>query len=518
MIYNYIYIVKDDYMNFNDIIKRITLIKIDYLNIKEDYLSKSIYFMEKYPETMAGELGKAVERILKNVLYKEDLIKNKDSDLTINQLIEKANKNHILNKKIRNDIDIVKRYRNDTVHDNKPLDDQSKHYKVDKDDVENSFGAFFKIYDWYLDNYASDENNSEDNDSNKILKKTYSSKIVAILVSILVIIIVFFIIWTNFFSGAIEIGDRAFADCIKQETGNSLIIRESELSKITELNCEFREINEINGIEYLTNLESVNLSNNNIEEISFINLISDNINHINLSHNKINHISPILEMVKEDNRCTDCNINIEYNKIYFRKGSQNHEQMLVILNQDEFVDIDYSRGNIPDGVILIPDSILEKSLKEQFNINNDYLTIENALNKNNNEFYHEGSENSLIKNLTGLDKFINLHTLILNGNEIRDISPLKKLTNLKIIYLNSNYIEDISPLNGIQSIIEVLILRNNRIKDFGIIKTLYKNNLINNKSYIDISLNQFLDNDFELFINDLNNNKNFNIIYKPQIK
>lgn len=81
--------------------------------------------------------------------------------------------------------------------------------------------------------------------------------------------------------------------------------------------------------------------------------------------------------------------------------------------------------------------------------------------------------NKGIRDITGIEKCVNLGILSLDQNEIEDISPLSALTNLRLLTLFDNKITDISPLSSLTNV-EVLILVSNQIVDIQPLSNLTK--------------------------------------------
>jgi Leucine-rich repeat (LRR) protein len=76
-----------------------------------------------------------------------------------------------------------------------------------------------------------------------------------------------------------------------------------------------------------------------------------------------------------------------------------------------------------------------------------------------------------IKNITGLEYFINLKKLDLADNEITDVSPLAGLTKLELLILEDNRISDVTPLSKLTNL-NKLNLDGNPITDLSPIKEL----------------------------------------------
>nr|AKB95220.1 leucine rich repeat family protein [uncultured bacterium] len=78
-----------------------------------------------------------------------------------------------------------------------------------------------------------------------------------------------------------------------------------------------------------------------------------------------------------------------------------------------------------------------------------------------------------IVDLTGIEPAVNLVTLQLSGNRIRDLKPLSKLTRLEHLSLSSNKISDIRPLSKLTNLV-FLDLHRNKIADVSPVAGLTK--------------------------------------------
>jgi internalin A len=85
-------------------------------------------------------------------------------------------------------------------------------------------------------------------------------------------------------------------------------------------------------------------------------------------------------------------------------------------------------------------------------------------------------ESNNISDLSPLSGLTNIQKLNLGINKISDMRPLKNLTNLKTLYLYNNNISDLSPLKGITSLTDIA-LECNKISDISPLYNL--TNLIN---------------------------------------
>ena len=114
------------------------------------------------------------------------------------------------------------------------------------------------------------------------------------LILIFIIVLSFLFTSCSFFK---NIKDSVFQYFINEElekvTGIELDekINSEDYEKITVLNENGKNINNIKGIEILINLENINLSNNNIQDIKYLGTLV-NLKFLNLNNNIIINITP----------------------------------------------------------------------------------------------------------------------------------------------------------------------------------------------------------------------------------
>ncbi len=132
-------------------------------------------------------------------------------------------------------------------------------------------------------------------------------------------------------------------------------------------------------------------------------------------------------------------------------------------------------------VINFPDPNLEAAVRELINkptgdiYNTDVNTITDCYFRDKN-----------ITNLTGMEYFISLQSLTLQGNQISDLSPLANLEKLESLDLENNQISDLSPLANLPEL-TVLDLVNNQISDISALSGL------TNLTDLGLSYNQISD-------------------------
>ncbi|WP_053433597.1 leucine-rich repeat domain-containing protein [Sporosarcina globispora] len=111
-------------------------------------------------------------------------------------------------------------------------------------------------------------------------------------------------------------------------------------------------------------------------------------------------------------------------------------------------------------IIHFPDKKLEKALKERLGLDRD-IQESDMLGLVSIDLSSAG-----IKDLSGLEKAVNLEDLSLWDNHIKDLSPLGGLEHLMSLDLDGNPITDLKPLTGLSNLL-ALFLSNTGIKDFS---------------------------------------------------
>lgn len=156
-----------------------------------------------------------------------------------------------------------------------------------------------------------------------------------------------------------------------------------------------------------------------------------------------------------------------------------------IINQKATNSNEVTVVNIPD--VRLKTTILNnlKGKRTNLILSDNYIKPEDE-----NDIYEYEMEkitsanfdNLGIGSVEGLDKAINLKSLSLNRNLIRDVKPISKLINLKELYLNVNAIKDISSLETLTKL-EVFNIIQNGVTNFDVVKSfksLYSLSIVQN--------------------------------------
>ena len=269
-----------------------------------------------------------------------------------------------------------------------------------------------------------------------------------------------------------------------------------EMRRLTRLDANNREIDDLTGLEHAENLERIELNHNLISDISPLaalirlhridmedntisdisalkglinleglhiphNLISDisplkdliNLRWTNLGHNVISDLSPLAGLIKlewigmSDNPLADLS---PLSGLINLRGY--HSWGTPIVNLSALVDLPKLKDINVCGGELTDISALSRAtgLEELYLVNNDIsdlsplasLTGLTRLSLKHNE----------VSDLSGLEGLNKLTWLELHDNAISDVSPLAKLNNLTWLDLSQNAITDVSSLASLPNL------------------------------------------------------------------
>ncbi|MBK5486181.1 leucine-rich repeat domain-containing protein [Bacillus sp. TH17] len=210
-------------------------------------------------------------------------------------------------------------------------------------------------------------------------------------------------------------------------------------------------INEIAGLEYMTNLEKLTLRESNVTDISVISGLR-HLKYLDLSSNPIESIQPVSKLENLD-------------MLFLR---DNKIADLTPLSQMKKIKIlDLIGNNIKDLTPLF--TVL--SLEEVYLANNQISNLSGIEKLKNLNLLWIG--NNKISDVEPISKMSNLIELEIADSEIKDISSLSKLVKIQVLNLEENYISDISPLSNLTNLHEIN-LGANEISDIKSVEELGK--------------------------------------------
>ena len=263
----------------------------------------------------------------------------------------------------------------------------------------------------------------------------------------------------------------AIAETLGKEP-NSQITR-ADMRRLTHLDAHNRDITDLTGLEFATNLNEIRANDNLIEDLSPLeglirldvielrhNVISDlsplagliNLEHLTVPDNLISDLSPIAELSALNGLSISNNAISDFSPL---AGLTKLERIWLsenpIADLSEFTGLTSLRNFRSWGTPVFNLSALAELPKLQV------LDI-------------CGGD---ILDISPLGDLTNLNELYLVGNEITDISPLANLTNLKRLSLEHNQVQDVSSLAALHNLTWIQ-LENNEILDFSPLDALPK--------------------------------------------
>ncbi|WPC39539.1 leucine-rich repeat domain-containing protein [Clostridium sp. JS66] len=291
--------------------------------------------------------------------------------------------------------------------------------------------------------------------------------------------------------------EKAVRSEINKPSGD---IYKSDVEKIVSLKPYAEGIQDISGIENLTNLQFLDLSQSKISDISELKnltklqtlLLSDNeisdisplqnltdLKQLDLQNNRVSDITPLQylsdfnELYLNNNRITNISklrwlTNL---KILYLSQNQISDYSPVKGYYDNLTDKDFNMSDSTDSkdIVTFKDENLEKVVRDKINKETGDIYITDVKSIVSLNASHKN-----IKDISGIENLTGLQTLDLGNNQISDISVLSSLTNLETVNLSYNEFSDISKLKGLTKL-ETLNLNSNEIEDISAVQTL--NNL-----------------------------------------
>ena len=255
---------------------------------------------------------------------------------------------------------------------------------------------------------------------------------------------------TNIIAGHVDIPDRNLRSVIAEALGKDdaaiVPISLEEMVTLTTLKAGNRDIKDLMGIEFATNLETLSLSDNEISDISPLKSLS-NLKSLNLVRNLL-----IVDLSPLRNLHNLRGVNLGHNLIIDLSPLKNLTQLEKLsLWSNQISDISPLAGLL---------NLKELDLGSNVNIV-DVSPLGSL--QNLKRLYLNGNK---ISNISALAPLQQLEALSLSSNEISDVSPLVSLHDLKSLNLHHNQISIVSPLSSLHNL-EKLTLHGNLISDFS---------------------------------------------------
>ncbi|MDE0688743.1 MAG: dockerin type I domain-containing protein [Candidatus Poribacteria bacterium] len=244
---------------------------------------------------------------------------------------------------------------------------------------------------------------------------------------------------------------------------NSQITR-ADMRRLTRLDAHNRDITDLTGLEFATNLDDIRANDNLIEDLSPLEGLT-RLDVVEFRHNVISDLSPLAGLINLERLIVPDNL---------------ISDLSPIAGLDALREIGVSNNAISD---FSPVSGLTK-LENIWLSENPIADLSEFIGLTSLRRFR--SWGTPVFNLSALTELPKLQVLDICGGDILDISPLGDLTNLSELYLVGNEIADISPLANLTNL-KRLSLHHNQIQDVSPLAALH------NLTWIELSENEILD-------------------------
>ncbi|MGS6445151.1 leucine-rich repeat domain-containing protein [Enterococcus hirae] len=294
------------------------------------------------------------------------------------------------------------------------------------------------------------------------------------------------------------IPDPKLKESINRQLGKSPDYnpQKQELQQLTHLNVPFSGITNLEGLEYCTNLEVLDLNGDQYSDLSPIANLTK-LKTLNIANNKnlsdissLKNLTALVNLYADYSNISDLSalsnmtnlkvLHIPFNPLKSLNGLENCKELTELdLNGDQYSDITPIANltklktlGIANNKNLSDISSL-KNLTALVNLYADYSNISDlsALSNMTNLKVLHIPFNPL-KSLNGLENCKELTELDLNGDQYSDLSPIANLTKLKTLNIaNNKNLSDIFSLKNLTTLVN-LYADNSNISDISVLANL----------------------------------------------
>ena len=332
----------------------------------------------------------------------------------------------------------------------------------------------------------------------------------------------------------------------------------SDVIDITKLYATRKNIESIEGIQYLEKLQELDFSSNDVSDISPLSTMA-RLKELNFAQNRVSDITPLANLsylqslTISDNQISD--ISILTDLTHLREltfAGIEVSDISILADLTNLTSLNFSDNQISD-ISILADLTNLTSLNFSDNEISDIsiladLTHLTYLNFSGNEISNISILADLtnlrmlsiwdnqISNISILADLTNLTSLSFSGNQVSDISPLSNLTNLQALYFTKNNVTDISPVSNLTNLkwfrfndnrvsdispvsnltnLEWLIFNDNQVSD---ISPLVNNSGIDSGDEVDMRYNELDLTEGSEDMDNINNliDRGVNVEYEPQ--
>ena len=280
----------------------------------------------------------------------------------------------------------------------------------------------------------------------------------------------------------LEMPDANLAKAVREalDLAPDAPITQTALQGLTRLGANWREITNLTGLEYATNLERLYLSNNQISDLTPLATLTK-LTNLGLGWNQVRDLTPLTNLTN-------------LRDLYLPNNQISDLTPLANANLTNLITLNLGNNQVSNLTPLADstDVAMLMDLDPESQEARDLTTLETlAPLTDSDPVYNQVHDLTPLAHLTGLRR------LFLYGNQVSDIAPLANLTSLVELDIDNNQISDLTPLansvnlmdldlgwNEITDVHPLVGLRNlerlwiagNAIEDISPLQTLYAEN------------------------------------------
>ncbi len=244
--------------------------------------------------------------------------------------------------------------------------------------------------------------------------------------------------------GVVHIPDTNLRAAIAEELGKSpnAPITVEDMEKLEGLDAVNRDIRDLTGLQFATNLEWLEVGHNQFSDLSpLAGLI--NLRTLSFPRSSVSDLSPLAGLINLDN-------------LWFNAGGAKVSDLSPLAGLINLRIIHAGGHSISDLSPLARLTKLEHIYLPGTGLISDLSPLA-GLTLLNELYLHDGN----ISDISPLARFTALERLGLAGNDISNISPIVGLTNLKWLNLERNQISNVSPILNLANLTWLSIGDNN---------------------------------------------------------
>ncbi|MHB1454090.1 MAG: S8 family serine peptidase [Saccharofermentanales bacterium] len=296
----------------------------------------------------------------------------------------------------------------------------------------------------------------------------------------------------------------ALMECNADKNSNGELSR-GELRQLTgDLYLFYYDITELEGLQYVTGIEYLDISGNNITDISALASLTQ-LKGLDVSYNAVSKLAPIEGLLNLTDLILDCNEIADISALeslcrlsYITLSDNRITDVDALSSMQDIRYLDLSYNEISDISSLAAlsfynlydlDENRNSSIHDQegalVDLSDNPLTdISPLSNKGCMQFLD--LSNTLVTDYSALNSIPGLHELDASYNGLTSVDPFIGLTLLDFLYLDGNRISDITNLRNLSNLTG-LSLANNELRNIEVIQYLV------NSLYLDLSDNKLDD-------------------------